>query len=125
MLGYLTLAAWVLTITLGLRMHGVTRFPAGVVLPHAALALTGLALWIAYLATDQPAQLGWVAVAVVLGTNGFGDAVVVRKWKRKSEGGPGMVATYFKRLGQRRILQVHLASAVTTTVLAIITVLTA
>ncbi|MFL6090020.1 MAG: hypothetical protein ACJ71Z_07755 [Aeromicrobium sp.] len=125
MLGYLTLAGWILTITLGLRMHGVKRLPVGVVLPHAALALSGIALWIAYLAKERPAQIGWVAVVVILATNGLGDAAVVRKWKKKADGGPGLVATYFKRLGQRRILLIHLISAATTTALAAVTVLIA
>src|SRR5690348_10736443 len=107
MLGYVTLAGWILTITLGLRMHGIKRLPVGVVLPHSLLALTGIALWIAYLAEGRPANIGWVAFAVIIATNGLGDIAVVRKWKRKSDGGPGLVATYFKRLGQRRILLVH------------------
>ncbi|HUQ00019.1 MAG TPA: hypothetical protein VM093_06100 [Aeromicrobium sp.] len=124
MLGYLTLAGWLVTITLGLRMHGVRRFPIGVVLPHAVLAFGGLVLWLAYLATSRPSDLGWLAVIVILTTNGLGDAAVVRRWKRKADGGMGIVATYFKRLQQRRILLVHLVSAAVTTVLAVVTVLT-
>lgn len=125
MLGYVTLAGWLLTITLGLRMHGLRRLPMGVVLPHAVLAFGGLVLWLAYLATSQPTELGWVAVVVILATNGLGDVAVVRRWKRKSDGGMGLVATYFKRLGQRRILLIHLISAAVTTGLAVVTVLTA
>ena len=125
MLGYVTLAGWLLTIILGLRMHGLRRLPVGVVLPHAVFAFGGLVLWLAYLVTNRPADLGWVAVVVILATNGLGDAAVVRRWKRKADGGMGLVATYFKRLGQRRALLIHLISAATTTVLAIVTVLTA
>ena len=52
MLGYVTLVAWATTIIVGLRMHGVKRMPVGIVLPHAALALTGIVVWIGYLASE-------------------------------------------------------------------------
>lgn len=125
MLGYLTLIAWAITIVVGLRMHGVKRMPVGIVLPHAALALTGPVVWIAYLAKDQPAALGWLAVAWVILVNALGDAANVRRWKKKSDGGLGLIGTYVARVKARRILLVHLSLAGTTTVLAIVTVLQA
>jgi hypothetical protein len=125
MLGYLTLAAWTVTIGLGLRMHGVKRLPIGVVVPHAVLALTGYVAWIVYLESGQPEKLGWVAVAWVIVVNALGDASAVRRWKKKADGGLGLIGTYIKRVRTRRILLVHLISAGTTTVLAIITVMTA
>lgn len=124
MLGFLTLAGWIVTITLGLRMHGATRMPTGVVLPHAALAASGPLVWIAYLFTAQ-AGLGWLAVGWALLTNGLGDAAAVRRWKKKSDGGHGLVGTYVHRLRTRPIMLVHLIAAGTTTGLAIATVLTA
>jgi len=125
MLGYLTLVVWAITITVGLRMHGVKRMPVGIVLPHAALALTGIVVWIAYLATDRPAMLGWLAVAWAVLVNALGDAANVRRWKKKSDGGLGLIGTYVTRVKARRILLVHLSLAGTTTVLAIVTVLAA
>jgi hypothetical protein len=125
MLGYVTLLAWVVTIVVGLRMHGVTRIPVGIVLPHAALALTGPIVWIAYLANDQSPALGWLAVAWAVVVNALGDAANVRRWKRKSDGGLGLVGTYVQRLRARRIVFVHAVLAGVTTALAIVTVLVA
>jgi hypothetical protein len=125
MLGYVTLVAWAITIIVGLRMHGVKRLPVGIVLPHAALALTGIVVWIAYLATDRPATLGWLAVAWAVLVNALGDAANVRRWKKKADGGLGLIGTYVTRVKARRILLVHLSLAGTTTVLAIVTVLAA
>jgi hypothetical protein len=125
MLGYVTLVAWATTITVGLRMHGVKRMPVGIVLPHAALALTGIGVWIAYLASDRPATLGWLAVAWAVLVNALGDAVNVRRWKKKADGGLGLIGTYVQRVKARRILLVHLSLAGTTTVLALLTVLAA
>jgi hypothetical protein len=125
MLGYVTLVAWAITIIVGLRMHGVKQMPVGIVLPHAALALTGIVVWIAYLATDRPASLGWLAVAWAVLVNALGDAANVRRWKKKSDGGLGLIGTYVTRVKARRILLVHLSLAGTTTVLAIVTVLAA
>jgi hypothetical protein len=123
MLGYLTLAAWTVTIAIGLTMHGVKRLPIGIVLPHAVLALTGYLAWIVYLVSDRPTTLGWLAVAWVLLVNGLGDVAVVRRWKKKVDGGLGLVGTYVQRLKTRPIWLVHAISAGTTTVLAILTVL--
>ena len=125
MLGYLTLVVWAITITVGLRMHGVKRMPVGIVLPHAALALTGPIVWIAYLVSDQSATLGWLAVAWAVLVNALGDAANVRRWKKKADGGLGLIGTYVTRVKARRILLVHLSLAGITTVLAIATVLIA
>jgi hypothetical protein len=123
MLGYVTLVAWAVTIGLGLRMHGLRRMPVGIVLPHAAFALIGIVLWVAYLASARPMTLGVVAAAVALVTNGLGDIANVRRWKKKSEGGLGLVGTYIQRVRARRIVLIHLIFAGATTVLAILTVL--
>ena len=125
MLGYATLVVWAITIAVGLRMHGVRRMPVGIVLPHAALALTGPLVWIAYLANDQKATLGWIAVAWAIVVNALGDAANVRRWKKKADGGLGLLGTYIQRVKARRIVLLHLSLAGATTVLAIITVLTA
>ena len=123
MLGYLTLVAWVITIVVGLRMHGIKRMPVGVVLPHAALAVTGPIVWIVYLANDQPVTLGWIAAIWAIAVNALGDAANVRRWKRKSDGGLGLLGTYVQRLRARPIVFVHALLAGVTTALAIVTVL--
>lgn len=125
MLGYVTLVAWLITIAVGLRMHGVKRMPVGIVLPHAALALTGPIVWIAYLVNDHPATLGWLAVVWAIAVNALGDAANVRRWKKKADGGLGLIGTYVQRVKARRILLVHLSLAGATTVLAVVTVLAA
>ena len=125
MLGYLTLIAWLVTIAVGLTMHGPTRMPVGVVLPHAVLAVTGPIVWIVYLANDQPATLGWIAVAWAIAVNALGDAANVRRWKRKADGGQGLLGTYVQRVKARRIVLLHLILAGVTTVLAIATVVVA
>ena len=125
MLGYLTLVAWLVTIAVGLTMHGVKRMPAGVVLPHAVLAVTGPIVWVVYLAKDQPVTLGWIAVVWAIAVNALGDAANVRRWKRKADGGLGLLGTYVQRLRARPIVLVHAVLAGVTTVLAVVTVLVA
>ena len=125
MLGYATLVAWAITIAVGLQMHGVKRLPVGIVLPHAALAVTGPIVWIVYLADDQPATLGWIAVVWAIVVNALGDAANVRRWKRKADGGLGLLGTYVQRLRARPIVFVHAVLAGVTTGLAIVTVVVA
>src|SRR5262245_52208790 len=103
-------------------MHGVRRLPVGVVLAHAALALTGYAAWVIYLACGRPPTLGWVAVAWVVIVNGFGDAAVVRRWKKKADGGLGLIGTYMQRI-KRPILLTHATVAGLTVLFAVLTVL--
>lgn len=121
MLGYLTLAAWTINALIGIRMHGIKRMPVGVVLAHASLLGVGYLSWIGYLATDR-AAIGWFALAWLLVANGFGDAAVVRRWKKKEDGGKGLLGTYLQRI-KRPILLTHAVGAGVTTVLAILTLL--
>ena len=83
------LAAWVVTATAGAWLlagwlaHGglrrpftrVAGVPRPVVVGHAALALTGLGIWIAFLVTGVTA-LAWTAVGVVLAVAGLGMATL-------------------------------------------------
>jgi len=83
------LAAWVVTATAGAWLlagwlaHGglrrpftrVAGVPRPVVVGHAALALTGLGIWIAFLVTGVTA-LAWTAVGVVLVVAGLGMATL-------------------------------------------------
>ena len=124
MLGYLTLVAWTVNASIGLWMHGVKRFPIGVVLAHASIVAVGYVAWITYLASDRPLAVGWFAVIWLLVANGLGDAAVVRRWKKKADGGKGLVGTYLQRIKRPALLS-HAVGAGVTTGLAIITVLTA
>jgi hypothetical protein len=83
------LAAWAITAAAGARLlagwlaHGglrrrftrVAGVPRPVVAGHAALALTGLGIWIAFLVTGATA-LAWTAVGVVLAVAGLGMATL-------------------------------------------------
>jgi len=83
------LAAWVVTAAAGAWLlagwlaHGglrrrftrVAGVPRAVVAGHAAPALTGLGIWIAFLATGVTA-LAWTAVGVVLAVAGLGMATL-------------------------------------------------
>jgi len=108
MLAYFAFGTLALNAAVGLYMHGAGRLPTGVVAFHASFVLITLGIWIAYLASDRPSVLAWTALVVVLLVNGLGDAAVVRKWKRKEDGGLGLVGTYLKRV-RRPILLAHTA----------------
>jgi hypothetical protein len=105
MLANVVLGTLILNAVVGLYMHGV-RLPRGVVAFHGLFALSTLAVWVVYLTTGRPPTLAWAALIVVLVVNGFGDAAVVRKWKRKEDGGLGLVGTYLQRV-KRPILLAH------------------
>jgi hypothetical protein len=107
MLANIVLVTLALNAVVGLYMHGV-RLPKGVVAFHGSFALITFAIWVVYLLQDRPPALAWTALIVVLLVNGLGDAAVVRKWKRKEDGGLGLVGTYLKRV-KRPILLAHTA----------------
>ncbi len=83
------LAAWVVTVAAGswllagwIAKGGLRRgyarvagVPRAVIVGHFTLALTGLGIWVAFLATGVPA-LAWVSVAVVLSVAGLGMATL-------------------------------------------------
>lgn len=106
MLAYVALGTLALNAAVGLYMHGA-RLPKDIVAFHGSAAVITLGTWIAYLALDRPPALAWAAFALVLAVNGFGDMAVVRKWKRKADGGLGLVGTYLKR-ARRPILLAHI-----------------
>ena len=107
MLANIVLVTLAINAAVGLYMHGV-RLPKGVVAFHGSFALITFAIWVVYLLQDRPPALAWTALIVVLLVNGLGDAAVVRKWKRKEDGGLGLVGTYLKRV-KRPILLAHTA----------------
>ena len=83
------LAAWAVTVVAGTWLlagwiaHGglrrryarVAGVPRAVIVGHFTLALTGLGIWVAFLASDV-AALAWTAVAVVLSVAGLGMATL-------------------------------------------------
>jgi manganese efflux pump family protein len=96
------LAAWAVTVVAGTRLlagwiaHGglrrgfarVAGVPRAVIVSHFTLALTGLGIWIAFLATGT-AALAWVAVAVVLSVAGLGMATLAGGLPEQREPGDG------------------------------------
>jgi hypothetical protein len=97
------LAAWAVTVLAGTRLlagwiargglrRGYARVagvPRAVIVGHFTLALTGLGIWIAFLATGT-AALAWMAVAVVLSVAGLGMATLAGGLpeQRQPSGGP-------------------------------------
>ena len=83
------LAAWAATVLAGswliagwlayggLRRHGprIAGVPRAVIVSHFTLALAGLGLWIAFVATGVPV-LAWVAVGTILAIAGLGMATL-------------------------------------------------
>jgi len=63
--GFVLLARWIAKGGLKQQRGGATRFPAGLVFGHFALAATGLVLWIIYVIIDSDA-LAWVAVVLLV-----------------------------------------------------------
>lgn len=69
------LAGWLAHVGLRRRFTRVAGAPRAVIAGHAALALTGLGIWIAFLVTGATA-LAWTAVGVVLAVAGLGMATL-------------------------------------------------
>ena len=79
-MGYIALIAWFVTALGGLYMlvvwliendatdqrHAASRLPLPVIVGHVTLALTGLAVWVAYLLLDRDA-LAWIALCILCG----------------------------------------------------------
>jgi hypothetical protein len=101
-----TLAAWVVTAAAGTwmlagwlargglrrRYARVAGVPRPVIVGHFTLALTGLGLWIWFLATGVPA-LAWAAVVVILAVAGLGMATLAGGLpERAAEPGGGPAA---------------------------------
>jgi len=96
---YVVLAFWVIQAAVGVALfvawlrHG-RGGSAGMVLTHVALAIVGLALWIAFLATGAVLP-AWLAFAALTVGNGVGDTMLVRRYRRTS----GSTDTFWKAYG--------------------------
>jgi manganese efflux pump family protein len=100
-LGVDTLIAWLLTASIGaymlsrwivrggLRRQRATRdgLAPAVVFAHFGLAITGLAVWVSYLATGWPA-LAWSAVGVLMVVVGLGVSTVTLLTPYPVQAGP-------------------------------------
>ena len=69
------LAGWLARGGLRRRYTRVAGVPRAVIIGHFSLALTGLGIWIGFLATGLPA-LAWTAVGVILSVAGLGMATL-------------------------------------------------
>lgn len=77
-MAYIALIAWFITALGGLYMlavwliendatdqrHATSRLPLPIILGHMSLAVTGLAVWVAYLLLDRSA-LAWAALGIL------------------------------------------------------------
>jgi hypothetical protein len=77
-MAYLALIAWFITVLGGLYMlavwliendatdqrHATSRLPLPIIVGHMSLAVTGLAVWVAYLLLDRSA-LAWAALGIL------------------------------------------------------------
>jgi len=100
------LASWVVTAAAGLYLltgwltrtrSGRPRIRAGgpppaVIGAHASLGLGGLAIWIAYMATAEPA-LGWIAVGTTFLLAGLGMATLLTATTDAVEAGTATTST--------------------------------
>jgi len=96
------LAAWVVTVAAGtwllagwIARGGLARryaraagVPRAVIVGHFTLALTGLGVWVAFLAAGA-AALAWAAVAVVLSVAGLGMATLAGGLPEQRQPGDG------------------------------------
>jgi hypothetical protein len=88
-MGIATLVTWLLTVSIGaymlrtwiarggprMKRADADRLPPVVVYGHASLAVTGLVIWISYLATGL-AALAWSAACLLMPVIGLGAAMV-------------------------------------------------
>lgn len=75
--GFVMLGQWISRGGLRQQRSGATRFPAGLVFSHFGLAAGGLAVWIAYLLTNQ-IRLAWVAFVLLIPVALLGFILLIR-----------------------------------------------
>jgi hypothetical protein len=95
------LAGWLARGGLRRRFTRVAGVPRAVVAGHAALALSGLGIWIAFLVTGT-AALAWTAVGVVLAVAGLGVATLaggLPEGRRETAAGAGPAGAEPARTG--------------------------
>jgi hypothetical protein len=75
--GLFLLAIWLIEYDPDYQRAEATRLPISVLCSHVVLALSGLAVWILYLITDEE-RLAWITVAILLAVVSFGLTMAVR-----------------------------------------------
>jgi hypothetical protein len=63
--GLYMLAVWLIENDATRQGNSASRLPLPVILAHVTFAVSGLAVWVAYLLLDQPA-LAWTAVGILV-----------------------------------------------------------
>jgi len=129
-LGLAALAAWLVTVGLGLSMmarwitrarrHGMSPGGRGPVLnfTHLGLALTGLLAWISYLATGLTG-LAWAACGLLLPVTGLGMTLVFLAPDRSPARAPARVPVAPRRL-PAFVVAAHITAASLTILLAVL-----
>jgi hypothetical protein len=74
--GSYLLAGWLADGSLRRRFARATGLPPVIIISHVALAVAGLAAWIAFVAADVPV-LAWIAVGLIVPVAGLGMATLV------------------------------------------------
>jgi hypothetical protein len=118
------LGLWTATVAAGGYLfaghRGRGRAPATAV-SHAALALTGLAVWAAF-AVARTQALAWTGVALIIAAAGLGMAILVTSIPEVSVPGPGSQFAVSTDLTPRRVVAIacHFALAVGTLLLVLL-----
>ena len=89
--GFVLLGTWIQRGGLRQQQSGVSRLPAPVVLAHFLVAVVGLLLWIAFVASGTKA-LAWIDVALLVVIALLGFTMFVR-WIPVRRGAAARVAT--------------------------------
>jgi hypothetical protein len=80
LLGSRLLAIW---LRGGGNSPGRSHIRRPVIYGHLTIGLTGLALWIAYLASGTPTWLAWTVCAVILVASNVGGMMFIPWWRRR------------------------------------------
>jgi hypothetical protein len=96
--GLYLLAVWLIEYDREFQTATATRLPIPVIGTHALLAVTGLAVWSAYLVLDDD-RLAWASVAILAFVTALGLAMAARWFRARREaaasirqGGPSATA---------------------------------
>ncbi len=124
-LGLVALGFWAATAAAGGYLFAAHRRRGrvpGLPLGHAAVALSGLALWAAFAAAGLHA-LAWTAAGLVIVAAGLGMAVLVTSIPEPAAPGPDGPVPSSSGSGSRRVVAIicHVALAVTTMLLVLLT----
>lgn len=101
-MAYVVLGAWLVQGSVGIallvRWARTGRPSAVTVFTHVVLGLAGLALWTVFLMSSNVVP-AWLAFGLITVGNGFGDVMLVRRWRRMSGTTSGFWSDYGKTVG--------------------------